>query len=143
MLALPLDLRVIHASSKAVSRITRVSGSKDPLPIPSMFLPYDRGCQETTSFWSLPQKVVEFLEPGASVSCPTPTRSERFIRFHALQQRKPRTRRASDPPVPDPDERPTQQYTDKRMRNVRHSASAPGRSLMNLRRLLGAGDGRQ
>src|SRR5215813_7969325 len=46
MVALPLLLRVIHASSKAVSRITRVSGSKDPLPIPSMFPPYDRGCQE-------------------------------------------------------------------------------------------------
>src|SRR5213080_442402 len=30
--------------TKAVSRITRVSGSKDPLPIPSMFPPYDRGC---------------------------------------------------------------------------------------------------
>src|SRR5262249_38375268 len=67
MLALPLFLRVIHASSKAVSRITRVSGSKDPLPIPSMFPPYDRGCQDNV-FWSLPQKVVEFLElPGASV----------------------------------------------------------------------------
>src|SRR5437588_868116 len=45
-LELPLLLRVIHASSKAVSRITRVSGSKDPLPISSMFPPYDRGCQE-------------------------------------------------------------------------------------------------
>ena len=42
-------------------------GSKDPLPIPSMFPPYDRGCQETTSFGASPQKVVEFLElPGAS-----------------------------------------------------------------------------
>src|SRR5215813_3585403 len=46
MVALPLLLRVIHASSKAVSRITRVSGAKDPLPIPSMFPPNDRGCQE-------------------------------------------------------------------------------------------------
>jgi hypothetical protein len=42
-------------------------GSKDPLPIPSMFPPYDRGCQETTSFGASPQKVVEFLElPGVS-----------------------------------------------------------------------------
>jgi hypothetical protein len=49
-------LRVIHASSKAVSRITRVSGSKDPLPIPSMFPPYNRGCQETTSFGASPRK---------------------------------------------------------------------------------------
>jgi hypothetical protein len=37
-------LRVIHASSKAVSKITRVSGSNDPLPIPSMFPLHDRGC---------------------------------------------------------------------------------------------------
>src|SRR5262245_3433828 len=75
MLALPLVLRVIHASSKAVSRITRVSGSKDPLPIPSMLPPYDRGCEEQRLL-EPPQKVVEFLElPGASVSCPTLTRS--------------------------------------------------------------------
>src|SRR5215813_10574998 len=109
MVALPLLLRVIHASSKAVSRITRVSGSKDPLPIPSMFPPYDRGCQDNV-FWSLPQKVVEFLElPGASVGCPTLTRSPTLHWFRALQQMEPRTRRASDPPVPGPDERPTQQ----------------------------------
>jgi hypothetical protein len=31
---------------KGGSRITSVSGSKDPLPIPSMFPPYSRGCQE-------------------------------------------------------------------------------------------------
>src|SRR5262245_30422807 len=61
MVALPLLLRVIHASSKAVSRITRVSGSKDPLPIPSMFPPYNRGCQEQ-DLLEPPQKVVGFLE---------------------------------------------------------------------------------
>jgi hypothetical protein len=49
-------LRVIHASSKAVSRMTRVSGSKDPLPIPSMFPPFDRGCEETRSFGASPRK---------------------------------------------------------------------------------------
>src|SRR5262249_26080021 len=41
ILLLPLVLRVIHASSKAVSKTTRVSGSKDPLPIPSMFPLHD------------------------------------------------------------------------------------------------------
>jgi hypothetical protein len=49
-------LRVIHASSKAVSRITRVSGSK----IHCLFKhvpPYDRGCQETALE---PPPVVEF-----------------------------------------------------------------------------------
>src|SRR5262245_46708373 len=61
MVALPLLLRVIHASSKAVSRITRVSESKDQLPIPSMFPPYIEVARNKI-FWSLPQKVVEFLE---------------------------------------------------------------------------------
>src|SRR5438132_14377439 len=37
MLSWPLVLRVIHASSKAVSTITRVLGSKEPLPKPCMF----------------------------------------------------------------------------------------------------------
>ena len=36
MLSWPLVLRVIHASSKAVSTITRVWGSKEPLPKPCM-----------------------------------------------------------------------------------------------------------
>src|SRR6185295_19197614 len=62
---LPLFLSVIHASSNAVSRITRVSGSNDPLPVPSMFPPYDPRLLGNNVFWSLPQKEVEFLElPG-------------------------------------------------------------------------------
>src|SRR6516164_1336118 len=101
MVALPLLLRVIHASSKAVSRITRVSGSKDPLPIPSMFPPYDRGCQE--------QLLLEPSPESSRIFGITWRFGQRFTRFRALQQREPRTRRASNPPVPGPDERPTQQ----------------------------------
>src|SRR5262249_61038428 len=41
ILRLALVLRVIHASSNAVSKTTRVSGSNDPLPIPSMFPLHD------------------------------------------------------------------------------------------------------
>src|SRR6266550_3619876 len=61
ILLLPLLLSVIHASSKAVSRITSVSGSKVPLPSPSMFPPYGRGCQEQRLLES-PHEGVEFLE---------------------------------------------------------------------------------
>jgi hypothetical protein len=39
ILLLPPLLSVIHASSKAVSRITSVSGSKDPLPVQACSLP--------------------------------------------------------------------------------------------------------
>src|SRR5262245_61464275 len=47
-------------------------------------------------FWSLPQKVVEFLElHGASVSCPTLTRSP-TLHSVPCHERKPRTRR---PPI--------------------------------------------
>src|SRR6476646_7418056 len=62
ILLLPFVLSVIHASSKAVSRITSVSGSKDPLLSPSMFPPYGRGCQEQRLLESPPHEGVEFLE---------------------------------------------------------------------------------
>jgi hypothetical protein len=61
-------------------------------------------------FWSLLQKVAEFLElPGAWVSCPTLTHSPTLHSVPCLATKETRTRRASDPPVPRPDERPTQQ----------------------------------
>jgi hypothetical protein len=60
MFAFPLVLRVIHASSKAVSSTTRVSGSKDPLPVPSIFPLQWRSVGITSE--SLSGKVVEFLK---------------------------------------------------------------------------------
>ena len=50
-----VTLRVIHASSKAVSRITRVSGSKDPLPIPACSLPTIEVARKQRVLKSLPE----------------------------------------------------------------------------------------
>jgi hypothetical protein len=57
MLALPLLLRVIHASSKAVSRITRVSGSKDPLPTANMIDACSSALSPLTGGYSRPHTV--------------------------------------------------------------------------------------
>src|SRR6202048_3519197 len=64
-LSLPLDLSVNQASSKAVSRITSVLGSNDPLPSPRMFPLRDRILLEAGSH-DHHHDMADIMEPGAA-----------------------------------------------------------------------------